>query len=41
MSTAQEKKKDIVEGMEIELLPATAGTVDNVKVERKKVRVQG
>jgi len=39
MSTAQEKKKkEIVEGIKIELLPATAGAVNNVKIieEEKK-----
>jgi len=40
MSTAQEKKKkekEIVEGFRIELLPATADAVNNVKIiEGKK-----
>jgi len=39
MSTAQEKKEN-VEGIKIELLPATAGAVDNAKIE-KKVRMRG
>jgi len=33
---AREKKKEIVEGIKIELLPATVGAVNNVKIEGKK-----
>ena len=37
MSTAQENIKEIVEGIKIELLQATAGAV-YVKIEKKKQR---